>query len=149
MADATTESGLELIELTSNIVAAYVTHNALSNTELPRLVADVHAALKSLGAETTPILEQTQKPAISVRKSITPDYLICLDDGKKFKTLRRHLQQLGMTPEQYRTKWNLPLDYPIVAPKYSATRSSLAKNLGLGRKPGETVKAGRGAKAKA
>ncbi len=110
-----------------------MSHNALSPADLPKLIAEVHGALIGLG---TPVVAEPalQTPAVSIRKSITPDYLICLEDGKKFKTLKRHLLQLGMTPQQYREKWKLPHDYPMVAPSYSATRSSLAKSLGLGRK---------------
>ncbi len=145
MADPITEDGLDLHELTSRIVAAYVTHNALSNTELPRLIADVYRALGTLTSGAPAVQEEVQKPAISIRKSITPDYLICLEDGKKFKTLKRHLLQLGMTPAQYRDKWKLPFDYPMVAPNYSVKRSALAKNLGLGRKP--VVRTGRVAEA--
>lgn len=125
----------ELIELSSEIVAAYVGHNALSAADLPKLIAEVYTALKALGtAAAAPELEQ-QKPAVTVRRSITPDHLICLDCGKKFKSLKRHLMTHHQhTPQQYREKWGLPLDYPMVAPNYSATRSSLAKTSGLGRK---------------
>ena len=125
----------ELIELSSEIVAAYVGHNALSAADLPKLIAEVYSALKALGtAAAVPESEQA-KPAVPVRRSITPDYLICLDDGKKFKSLKRHLMtHHQLTPQQYREKWGLPVDYPMVAPNYSATRSSLAKTSGLGRK---------------
>ena len=92
--------------------------------------------VRDTSASAQPAPEPAQVPAVSIRKSVTPDYLVCLEDGKKFKTLRRHLQQLGLTPEQYRAKWKLPLDYPMVAPNYSAKRSDLARSLGLGRKPG-------------
>jgi predicted transcriptional regulator len=135
LTDQTNDDGLELLEFTSDIVAAYVAHNALSSTDLPKLIADVHLALKTLGTEAAPAIDEPQKAAVSIRKSVTPDYLICLEDGKKFKSLKRHLLQLGMTPAQYREKWKLPPDYPMVAPNYSATRSALAKSLGLGRKP--------------
>ena len=125
------------IDLTSEIIAAYVSHNALSPADLPKLIVEVYGALKGLDTPTVVAAIETRTPAVSIRKSITPDYLICLDDGKKFKSLKRHLTDLGMTPEQYREKWKLPHDYPMVAPNYSATRCALAKSLGLGRKPAE------------
>ena len=125
----------ELIELSSEIVAAYVGHNALSASDLPKLIADIYTALKALG--NTPAAQESEqlKPAVSVRRSITPDHLVCLEDGKKFKSLKRHLMtHHKLSPQQYREKWGLPADYPMVAPNYSATRSSLAKSSGLGRK---------------
>ena len=125
-----------LLEMTAEIVAAYVSHNALSAPDIGKLIADVYSAMSGTSASAQPAPEPAQVPAVSIRKSVTPDYLVCLEDGKKFKTLRRHLQQLGLTPEQYRAKWKLPLDYPMVAPNYSAKRSDLARSLGLGRKPG-------------
>ena len=125
----------ELVELSADIVSAYVGHNALSVADLPKLIADVHGALKNLksnGAASAPV---ELKPAVSIRKSIAPDYLICLEDGKKFKSLKRHLRtHYDLSPEQYREKWGLPADYPMVAPNYSETRSRLAKDNGLGRK---------------
>ncbi len=125
-----------LVELAADIVAAYVSHNSLSAAELPKLIGDIHNTLTSLGQPVAAEVEAPAlTPAVSVRKSITPDYLICLDDGRKFKSLKRHLQTLGMTPDEYRTKWGLPKDYPMVAPNYSATRSELARQSGLGRKP--------------
>jgi predicted transcriptional regulator len=125
-----------LVELAADIVAAYVSHNSLSAAELPKLIGDIHKTLVTLGQPSTPEVEAPAlAPAVSIRKSINPDFLICLDDGKKFKSLKRHLQTLGMTPDQYRTKWGLAKDYPMVAPNYSATRSQLARQSGLGRKP--------------
>jgi predicted transcriptional regulator len=101
------------------------------------LIADVHAALKALGTEEVVIPAEEKKPAVPVRKSVTPDYIICLEDGKKFKSLKRHLRtHYNLSPEEYREKWGLPADYPMVAPSYSATRSQLAKDNGLGRKAG-------------
>jgi predicted transcriptional regulator len=122
-------------ELTSDIVAAYVANNSLRIADLPALIQSVHAALAQLanGPVNSAPQAETQEPGVSIRKSITPDYLVCLDDGKKFKSLRRHLGALGLTPEQYRSKWNLPLDYPMVAPNYSAARSEMAKRIGLGQ----------------
>ena len=125
----------ELIELSSGIVAAYVGHNALSASDLPRLIADVYAALRGLGADSAAPETEPPKPAVTPRRSVMPDYLVCLEDGKKFKSLKRHLMtHHQLSPQQYRDKWNLPSDYPMVAPNYSATRSSLAKTSGLGRK---------------
>ena len=134
MTEQPIEDTHNLMDLASEIVAAYVSHNALSRSDLPKLIGDIHGALKGLNAPPVIAENQMPAPAVSIRKSITPDYLICLEDGKKFKTLRRHLLQLGMTPEQYREKWNLPYDYTMVAPNYSAIRSALAINFGLGRK---------------
>lgn len=129
------ESSIDLAEMTTEIVAAYVSHNSISVTDLPKLIADTHAALRNLSAalESTPI--EKPAPAVPVKKSVTPDYLICLEDGKKFKSLKRHLRtHYDLSPEEYREKWGLPADYPMVAPSYSATRSLLAKANGLGRK---------------
>jgi len=125
----------DLIDLSTEIVSAYVSHNALSVSDLPRLIADVHAALKGLKSGTAPAMAEELKPAVSVKKSIANDYIICLEDGKKFKSLKRHLRtHYNLSPEEYREKWGLPADYPMVAPSYSATRSRLAKDNGLGRK---------------
>jgi len=126
---------LNLSELTADIVAAFVANNALRIAELPSLIQSVHGALAQLASGpviAAPLVEK-KEPAVSVRKSITPDYLVCLDDGKKFKSLRRHLAGLGLTPDEYRAKWNLPADYPMVAPNYAAQRSELAKQIGLGQ----------------
>ena len=126
----------ELIELSSGIVAAYVGHNALSASDLPRLIADVYAALRGLGADSAAPETEPPKPAVTPRRSVMPDYLVCLEDGKKFKSLKRHLMtHHQLSPQQYRDKWNLPSDYPMVAPNYSAQRQTLAKQIGLGRKP--------------
>lgn len=125
----------ELIELTADVVAAYVSHNALSPTDLSRLISDVHAALKGLHSAAAPEPVEDLKPAVPVRKSVSADYIVCLEDGKKFKSLKRHLRtHYNLSPEEYREKWGLPADYPMVAPNYSATRSRLAKDNGLGRK---------------
>lgn len=124
-----------LMEQVAEIVSAYVTNNALSTADLPALITSTHSALRSLSAAPIepPVADLT--PAVPIKKSVTPDFIICLDDGKKYKSLKRHLSTLGMTPDEYRAKWGLASDYPIVAPNYSATRSSLAKANGLGRKP--------------
>jgi predicted transcriptional regulator len=125
----------ELIELSADIVCAYVSHNALSPTDLSRLIGEVHSALKGLKSSTTPEPVEELKPAVPVRKSVNADYIVCLEDGKKFKSLKRHLRtHYNLSPEEYREKWGLPADYPMVAPNYSATRSRLAKDNGLGRK---------------
>ena len=123
------------IELAAEIVAAFVANNSLPIAELPALIQSTHAALERLASgplDTAPQVEK-KEPAVSIRKSITPDFLVCLDDGKKFKSLRRHLATLGMTPDQYRAKWGLPSDYPMVAPNFAAARSQLAKQSGLGQ----------------
>jgi predicted transcriptional regulator len=122
------------IDLAAEIVASFVSNNSVTRGELPALIEAVHAAVKRLadGGEVAPATIDPPTPAVSIRKSITPDYLICLEDGKRFKTLRGHLATLGMTPEQYRAKWNLPSTYPMVAPNYAAQRSALAKNIGFG-----------------
>jgi len=128
----------DLIELSTEIVSAYVSHNALSLTDLPKLISDVHNALKGLRSEGAPEPIEELKPAVPVRKSVAPDYIICLEDGKKFKSLKRHLRtHYDLSPEEYREKWGLAADYPMVAPNYSATRSRLAKDNGLGRKAGK------------
>jgi predicted transcriptional regulator len=122
------------IELAADIVSAYVTKNSLPTSELPNLINEVHSALMRVGNGAAEPPVEAPKPAISVRKSITPDFLICLDDGKKFKSLKRHLRtQYNLTPEQYREKWGLPPDYPMVAPNYAKARSELAKEMGLGQ----------------
>ncbi|MGS1095868.1 MucR family transcriptional regulator [Aquamicrobium terrae] len=128
------------IELTADIVSAYVSNNPVPANELAALITSVHASLKSLGTVNSGPVDEPQKPAVNPKKSIHDDYIICLEDGKKFKSLKRHLATYhGMTPEEYRTKWNLPVDYPMVAPNYSASRSQLAKSMGLGRKKVEEV----------
>jgi len=129
-----TGADTDLIELSAEIVCAYVSHNALSPTDLAKLIAEVHVALNSLQSNQAPEPVEELKPAVPVRKSVAPDYIICLEDGKKFKSLKRHLRtQYNMTPEQYREKWALGADYPMVAPNYAAARSQLAKQMGLGQ----------------
>jgi len=122
------------IELTANIVSAYVSNNTVPASDIPGLINQVHSALVRVGGVPTEVQPEPLKPAISVKKSITPEYIVCLEDGKKFKSLKRHLRtQYNMTPEQYREKWQLPTDYPMVAPNYAAARSQLAKQMGLGQ----------------
>jgi len=124
------------IELAAELVAAYVSNNPLPRSDLPDLILAVHSSLTRLGSEPEQALPQAeaQPPAVPIRRSVTPDYLICLEDGKRFKSLRRHLRLHGLTPEQYREKWKLPSNYPMVAPNYAAQRSTLAKKIGLGQK---------------
>jgi predicted transcriptional regulator len=117
----------------ANIVAAYLANNPISHAELPGLMRTVHEALNSLGQEPV-IVAEPQLPAVPIKKSIFPDYIVCLEDGRKMKMLKRHLwTSYGLTPDQYRVKWGLPKDYPIVAPNYAAARSSMAKKIGLGQ----------------
>ena len=125
-----------VIDLTAEIVAAYVGKNSVPQAELPKLINDVHRALTG-AAGTLPLREEVAelKPAVTIKKSLTSDYLICLEDGKKFKSLKRHLRShYNLSPEQYREKWGLPADYPMVAPNYAQARSSLAKRMGLGQR---------------
>jgi MucR family transcriptional regulator, transcriptional regulator of exopolysaccharide biosynthesis len=124
----------KFIELTAEIVSAYLSHNSVPAGDIPALINQVHAALARVSGETGEPPAAPLKPAVSLKKSITPEYIVCLEDGKKFKSLKRHLRtQYNMTPEQYRDKWGLSADYPMVAPNYAAARSSLAKQMGLGQ----------------
>lgn len=124
-----------LIELTADVVAAYVSNNPVPAGDLPNLIADVHSALGKVGTASEQAPVDKPKPAVNPKRSVTDDYIICLEDGKKFKSLKRHLMtHYGLTPEQYREKWGLDSNYPMVAPNYAAARSRLAKKMGLGRK---------------
>jgi len=124
----------EIIDLTTEIVSAYVGHNSVSATELPTLIHQVFDALANAAKATSRGAVEKAEPAISIRKSVTPDYLICLEDGKKFKSLKRHLRtHYNLGPDEYREKWRLPPDYPMVAPNYAQARSRLAKKMGLGQ----------------
>ncbi len=124
----------ELLTLTADIVSAHVANNSVALSDLPGLIGNVHAALARLGTQVEPQKVQ-QEPAVSIRSSVKPDYIVCLEDGKKLKMLKRHLMtSYGMTPDAYRAKWNLPADYPMVAPAYAETRRNLALRIGLGRK---------------
>lgn len=130
------ENNSELLELMTSVVSAYVSNNNVQPYELVGLIASTYSALAGLGPEPTPAPAAALIPAVPIRKSVTPDAIICLEDGKKFKSLKRHLNtSYGLTPEQYRVKWGLPVDYPMVAPAYAEARSALAKSMGLGRKP--------------
>ena len=132
------ENGSQIITLTSQIVAAYVERNNIQAADLPALIGSVHQSLTKLGQPEAPADAPTElKPAVPVKKSVFPDYLICLEDGKKLKMLKRHLRtSYDMTPGEYRTKWGLPADYPMVAPNYAKARSEMAVRIGLGRKAG-------------
>jgi predicted transcriptional regulator len=123
------------VELAAEIVSAYVSNNSVPAGELGSLLGDIHAALlRVAGGIATPAPVEAAKPAVAPKKSITNDYIVCLEDGRKFKSLKRHLRtQYNMSPEQYREKWNLPADYPMVAPAYAKARSALAKQMGLGQ----------------
>ena len=126
-----------LLRLSAQIVAAYVGHNSIQAAGLPSVIREVYAALSDAGSPP-PVEEERPNPAVPIRKSIFPSYIVCLEDGKKLKMLKRHLQaSYGMTPDQYRTRWGLPTDYPMVAPDYAAHRSELAKKIGLGRAPAQ------------
>lgn len=134
--DKTTPEDIDdsLMRLTKDIVAAYVGNNEISASDIPGLVRSVHSTLSTLKSEPSTPIEEKPKPAVSVENSITPDYLICLEDGKELKMLKRYLRtHFDMSPEDYRKKWSLPLDYPMVAPNYAAKRSAYAKKIGLGQ----------------
>ncbi len=139
MTDAT-EMQETFITLTADIVAAHVSNNSVAVNDLPTLIANVHGALSALGAPA-PAAAPKQEPAVSIRSSIKPDYVVCLEDGKKLKMLKRHLMtHYQMTPDQYRTKWGLAADYPLVAPNYAEQRRVLAKKIGLGTKRRKTAR---------
>ena len=134
----------ELLEMTVDIVSAYVGNNTVSAETLPSLIANIHAALSQVTTGAVEPEPEPKEPAVPIRKSIAPDYLICLEDGRKFKSLKRHLRtKYNMSPEEYRAKWGLPKDYPMVAPNYAKARSDLAKQMGLGqggRKPARAMR---------
>lgn len=138
MAETEFEMHETLITLTADIVAAHVSNNSVAVSDIPTLIENVHRALNGLSPTEVVAEVERPEPAVSVRSSIKPDYIVCLEDGKKLKMLKRHLMtHYNMTPEDYRARWNLPADYPMVAPNYAATRRELAKKIGLGRKPGK------------
>jgi predicted transcriptional regulator len=141
---------LDTLHIAAELVASFVSSNSLPAAELPALIQAIHAVLTRLkdGVETPAPEDRTKEPAVSIRRSITPEYLICLEDGKRFKSLKRHLAGHGLTPEQYRAKWKLPSDYPTVAPNYAAARSVLAKKIGLGQIRGPTGTSRRGRTSK-
>lgn len=142
------EDSDNLIGLVADIVSAYVSNNSVPAGELPALIATTHAAIAGLGSEPAATVEEKPSPAVSIKKSITPDFLICLEDGKKFKSLKRHLRTAyDMSPEDYRARWGLPPDYPMVAPAYAEARSTLAKKMGLGQQRRKAPARGKTAKA--
>jgi len=134
----------EIIEMTAEIVAAYVENNTLPTTELPALIQSVHRTLAGIAAGAETVESTPKEPAVPIRRSITPDHLVCLEDGRKFKSLKRHLRtKYNMSPEDYRAKWGLPKDYPMVAPNYAKARSELAKQMGLGQGGRQAPKGGK------
>jgi predicted transcriptional regulator len=138
----------QFIELTADIASAFVSNNSLTLAELPGLITAIFGALAQSGGQVQEPAEP-QLPAVSIKKSITPDFLICLEDGRRFKSLKRHLRsKYGLSPEAYRAKWGLPRDYPMVAPAYSAARSNLARQMGLGQGGRRVVEAGKSARPK-
>lgn len=138
------------IELAADIVSAYVSNNSVPSGDLPSLISDVHGALLRVAGGQVEAPAEAPKPAVAVKKSVTPDYIVCLEDGKKFKSLKRHLRTTyDLTPEQYRTKWGLPAEYPMVAPNYAKARSELAKSMGLGQQRKRATKAGTSGKGRA
>ena len=125
----------ELVELTAEIVSAFVSNNAVVAGDVPGLIGEVHEALTRASVKGSQPVREELRPAVPIKKSVTPDYIICLEDGKRFKQLKRHLRtHYNMSPEEYRDKWSLPHDYPMVAPNYAAARSALAKKMGLGQR---------------
>lgn len=133
-------SQTELLELTAEIVSSHASNNTVAATDLPQIIREIYATMATLGTDAAPV--ERPKPAVPIKKSVTPDYIICLDDGKQLKMLKRHLKTAyNMSPEEYRERWGLPADYPMVAPNYAKKRSTLAKKIGLGRKPGTVRKA--------
>lgn len=133
-----------LVELAADIVSAFVANNNVTTSDLPGVIASVYASLTKLGGEPEAPPAAPLVPAVPIRKSVTPDAIICLEDGQSFKSLKRHLSsKYGLTPEQYRTKWGLPADYPMVAPAYAEARSALAKSMGLGQQRRKTAPKGK------
>src|SRR5512139_2272372 len=127
----------ELVELTAEIVSAYVSNNTVVASDLPGVIQNVFDALSRASSTTGQTIREELRPAVPVKKSVTPEYIICLEDGKKFKSLKRHLRtHYNLTPEEYREKWGLEPNYPMVAPKYAEARSNLAKKMGLGQRKG-------------
>jgi predicted transcriptional regulator len=135
------ETAPKYMDLVADIISAFVSNNSVPVSELPGLIGNVHAALQNVGQPAVKQEGTKSAPIVSVRKSVTPDYLISLEDGKQYKSLKRHLGKLGLTPEAYREKWGLPRNYPMVASNYAAKRSELAKNMGLGQQRSKTAKA--------
>lgn len=130
----------DILRMAADIVSAYVSNNSVASTNIPEVINTVYGSLTALNGQATTTTGEAPKPAVSIRRSITPDYIVCLEDGKKLKMLKRHLRAAyGMSPDEYRLKWGLPADYPMVAPNYAIQRSAFAKKIGLGRKKGEKM----------
>jgi predicted transcriptional regulator len=137
----------EILRMTAEVVSAYLSNNLLPANQISEVIQTVHTSLNALGASKTESAVEPPKPAVPVKKSVTPDYIVCLEDGKKLKILKRHLRSTyNMTPDEYRAKWGLPADYPMVAPNYAQQRSDFAKKIGLGRNSGRGSRRGRGKK---
>lgn len=131
---AETSDAADYIGLAANIVAAYVSHNSVPSAEIPNLISQIYVALKRVSDGHGASAMEAARPAVPIKRSVTPEYIVCLEDGLKFKSLKRHLRtRYNLTPDQYREKFNLPADYPMVAPNYAAARSKLAKDMGLGQ----------------
>jgi predicted transcriptional regulator len=138
-----TQETPKYLEMAADIVSAFVSHNSLPATDLPALIGNVNQALQSLGSGSSQQPVEEKEPAVPIKKSVQPDFIVCLEDGKKFKSLKRHLRTVySLTPEQYRAKWGLPASYPMVAPNYAAARSQLAKSMGLGQQRRRSEPAG-------
>jgi predicted transcriptional regulator len=137
----------DILRMTAEVVSAYLSNNVLPANQISEVIQTVHSSLNALGASRIESLVEPPKPAVPVKKSVTPDYIVCLEDGKKLKMLKRHLRSTyNMTPDEYRAKWGLPADYPMVAPNYAQQRSEFAKKIGLGRNSGRGTRRGRGKK---
>ncbi len=133
--DATKMSPVDLLRMTTQIASSYVSHNEIPGSQIPDVIQSTYTTLSAQQAGRGEAAQDQKKPAVSIRRSITPDYIVCLEDGKKLKMLKRHLRTTySLSPEEYRAKWGLPADYPMVAPNYAAQRSAFAKKIGLGRK---------------
>ena len=142
------ENKTDTLDMTADIVSAFVGNNSVPASELPSLIHSVYQALNTISSGEETKVEAPKEPAVSVKKSISADFIVCLEDGRKFKSLKRHLRtKYGMSPEEYRAKWNLPKDYPMVAPAYAKARSDLAKQMGLGQGGRQVARKGRAAKA--
>ena len=144
MPDTDTIPAEELLRMTSEVAAAYVSNNNLPSAQLPDVIRTIHESLAALSGAKVAAASEPPTPAVAIKKSITPDYIVCLEDGKKLKMLKRHLRSTyNMTPDEYRHRWGLPADYPMVAPNYAAQRSAFAKKIGLGRNGGGKGRRGR------
>ena len=144
MPDTDTIPAEELLRMTSEVAAAYVSNNNLPSGQLPDVIRTIHESLAALSGARVATASEPPTPAVAIKKSITPDYIVCLEDGKKLKMLKRHLRSTyNMTPDEYRHRWGLPADYPMVAPNYAAQRSAFAKKIGLGRNGGGKGRRGR------